>query len=125
LKGEHPLGGSEYWGCLEGRAEGGVLGTEALSLVRVFFFFVLLSHVYSVAYKEWPVFEYLDSNYGAILGGLRDKRKAVYRGPQSTFPPFYRKGLIGVWYYNLRNTVKAISLGHPRDTEARPQYKER
>jgi hypothetical protein len=78
-----------------------------------------------VAYKEWPVFEYLDCNYEAILGSLRDRRKALYRGPQSTFPPFYRKGLIGVWYYNLRNTVKAISLGHPRDTEARPQYKER
>jgi hypothetical protein len=51
-----------------------------------------------VAYKEQPVFDYLDSNYGAILGGFRDKRKAVYRGLQSTFPPFYRKGLIGVEY---------------------------
>jgi hypothetical protein len=30
--------------------------------------------------KEWPTFEYLDSNYAAILGGPRDKRKAVYRG---------------------------------------------
>jgi hypothetical protein len=36
---------------------------------------------------------------------------------------FYRKGLIGVWYCNLRNTVKATTLGHPRHTEARPQYK--
>jgi hypothetical protein len=71
------------------------------------------------------VFEYLDSNYGAILGSLRDKRKAVYRGPQSIFPPFYRKDLIGVWCYNLRNPLKACSLGYPRDTEARPQYKER
>jgi hypothetical protein len=78
-----------------------------------------------VAYKEWPVFEYLDSNYGAILGGLGDKRKAVYWGPQSTFPPFYRKGLIEVWYYNLRNPAKATSVGHPKNTEARPQYRER
>jgi hypothetical protein len=36
---------------------------------------------------------------------------------------FYRKGLIGVWYCNLRNSVKTTSLGHPRHTEARPQYK--
>jgi hypothetical protein len=36
---------------------------------------------------------------------------------------FYRKGLIGVWYCNLRNPVKASSLGHPRHIEARPQYK--
>jgi hypothetical protein len=71
------------------------------------------------------VFENVDSNYGATLGGLRDKRKAAYRGPQSTFPSFYRKGLIGVWYFNLRNPVKGTSLGHPRDTEVRPQYKER
>jgi hypothetical protein len=78
-----------------------------------------------VAYKEWPVFEYLDSSYRAILGGLRDKRKAVYRGPQSTFFPFYRKDLIGVSYCNLRYPVKATSLGHLRDTEAKPQYKER
>jgi hypothetical protein len=63
-----------------------------------------------VAFKECPVFEYLDSNYGAILGGVRDKRKAVYRGPQSTFPPFYRKDLIVEWYYNLRNPPKATSL---------------
>jgi hypothetical protein len=73
----------------------------------------------------WPVFEYLDNNYGAILGDLGDKRKAVYRRPQSTFPPFYRKGLIGIWYYNLRSLLKATSLGHPEDIEARPQYKER
>jgi hypothetical protein len=56
-----------------------------------------------VAYKKQPVFEYLDSNYGAILDGLGDKRKVVFRGPQSTFPPFYKKVLIGVWYYNLRS----------------------
>jgi hypothetical protein len=29
------------------------------------------------------------------------KKKAVHRGSQSIFPPFYRKGLIEVWYYNL------------------------
>jgi hypothetical protein len=40
-------------------------------------FFGLLFHVYPVAYKEWKVFEYLDSNYGANLGGLRDERKFV------------------------------------------------
>jgi hypothetical protein len=77
-----------------------------------------------MAYKEQPVFEYLDSNYGAILDGLRDKRKAVYREPQSTFPSFYRKGLIGVRYYNLRSPLKATSLGHPRDIGARPQYED-
>jgi hypothetical protein len=86
---------------------------------------VLLPHVYPVAYKEQPVLEYLDSNYGAILGGPGDKRKAVYRGPQSTFPPFYRKDLIGIWYYNLRSPLKATSLGHPGDIGVRPQYKER
>jgi hypothetical protein len=75
-------------------------------------------------YKEWPAFEYLDSNYGAILGGLRDERKVVCRVPQSTFFPFYRKGLIGVWYCNLRNPVKATS--HLlRDNEDKAQYKER
>jgi hypothetical protein len=50
-------------------------------------------------------------------------KENLYRGPQFTFPSFYRKGLIGVWYCNLRNPVKATSLGHPRYTEARPQYK--
>jgi hypothetical protein len=49
---------------------------------------------YLVAYKEQPVFEYPDSNCGAILGGPGDKRKGVYRGPQSTFSPFYRNGLM-------------------------------
>jgi hypothetical protein len=76
-----------------------------------------------VAYKEWPVFEYLNSNYGAILGDLRDERRVVYRVPQSIFFSFYRKGIIGIWYCNLRNSVKATSLGHPRYTEARLQYK--
>jgi hypothetical protein len=71
------------------------------------------------------VFEYLDSNFRAILGSLGDKRKAAYEVPQSTFPPFYRKSIIGVWYYNLRNTLQATSLGHPRDTEFKPQYKKR
>jgi hypothetical protein len=61
------------------------------------------------------VFGYLDSNNGAIL--------ALYRGLQSTFP--IRKGLIGVWYYNLRSPLNVTSLGHPRDIEGRLQYKER
>jgi hypothetical protein len=51
-----------------------------------------------VTYKEWPVFEYLNSNYEAILGGLGDEGKVVCMAPQSTFYPFYRKSLIGVWY---------------------------
>jgi hypothetical protein len=38
-------------------------------------FFGPLFHVYPVAYKEWPAFEYLDSNYGANLGGLRDENE--------------------------------------------------
>jgi hypothetical protein len=50
--------------------------------------------------------------------------KAAYRETQSTFLPFYRKGLIGVWYYNLRSPLKATSLGHPRDIRSRTQYKE-
>jgi hypothetical protein len=58
-----------------------------------------------------------DSEYWSGLEG-----RNLYRGPQFTFY-FYRKGLIGVWYYNLRNPVKATSLGHPRHIEARPQYK--
>jgi hypothetical protein len=78
-----------------------------------------------VAYKEQPGPEYLDSNYGALRGDLRDKRKCVHKGPQSTFPLFYKKVLIGVWYYNLRSPLKATFLGHPRDIGARPQYKER
>jgi hypothetical protein len=86
---------------------------------------VLLSHVYPVAYREQPVFEYLDSNYGAILGGPGDKRKTVDEGPQSTFPPFYRKGLIEIWYYTLRSSLKATFLSHPRGIGTRPQYKER
>jgi hypothetical protein len=45
----------------------------ALSLIRGFFGPPF--HVYPVAYKEWPAFEYLDSNYGANLGGLGVKRK--------------------------------------------------
>jgi hypothetical protein len=44
-------------------------------------------------------------------------------GTSVYFFSFYRKGLIGVWYCNLRNLVKATSLGHPRHIEARPQYK--
>jgi hypothetical protein len=36
---------------------------------------------------------------------------------------FYRKGLIGVWYCNLRNPVKTTSFDHPKHIEARPQYK--
>jgi hypothetical protein len=31
--------------------------------------------VYPVAYKEWPLFEYLNHNYGANLGGLRDENE--------------------------------------------------
>jgi hypothetical protein len=80
---------------------------------------------YPVAYKEQTLFEYLDSNYGAILGGHRNKRKAVNRGPQSFFSPFYRKGLFGILYYNLMSSLKATSLGHPRNIGARTQYKER
>jgi hypothetical protein len=56
---------------------------------------------------------------------LEKKEKLYVEGLQSTFPPFYRKCLIGVWYYNLGNTLKATSLGHPRDIGARPQFKER
>jgi hypothetical protein len=78
-----------------------------------------------VAYKEWPVFEYLNSNYGAIVSSLGDEGKVVCRVSQSIFFPFYRKGLIGVWYCNLRNPVKVTSLGHLKDTEAKPQYRER
>jgi hypothetical protein len=44
-------------------------------------------------------------------------------GTSVHFVSFYRKGPIGVWYCNLRNPVKATSLGHPRHIEARPQYK--
>jgi hypothetical protein len=50
-------------------------------------------------------------------------KENLYRGPQFTFFFFYRKSLIGVWYGNLRNPVKATYLGHPRHTKARPQYK--
>jgi hypothetical protein len=38
-----------------------------------------------VTYKEWPEFEYLNSNCGIILGGLRDEGKVVGMVPQSTF----------------------------------------
>jgi hypothetical protein len=46
-------------------------------------------------------------------------------GDLSPLSLFYRKGLIGIWYYNLRSPLKATYLGHPRDIGARPQYKER
>jgi hypothetical protein len=70
----------------------------------------------------WPK---KNSNYGTILGGPGDKGKVVNRVPRSIFFPFYRKGLIGVWYCNLRNPVKAIFPGLLRDMEAKPPYKER
>jgi hypothetical protein len=60
----------------------------ALSLIRGFS--GPPSHVYPVAYKEWPAFEYLNSNYGANLGGLEMKEN-LYRGPQFTFFPFIEK----------------------------------
>jgi hypothetical protein len=44
-------------------------------------------------------------------------------GDLSLLFSFYRKGLIGVWYCNLRNPVKATSLSHQTHTEAMPQYK--
>jgi hypothetical protein len=44
-------------------------------------------------------------------------------GTSVYFFSFCRKGLIGVWYCNLRNLVKATSVSHPRHIEARPQYK--
>jgi hypothetical protein len=47
----------------------------------------------------------------------------LYKGPQFPFAPFYKKSLIGVWYCNLRDPVKAASLGHLRDTKAKPHYK--
>jgi hypothetical protein len=47
----------------------------ALSLIRGFS--GPPSHVYPVAYKEWPAFEYLNSNYGANLGGLEMKMKSL------------------------------------------------
>jgi hypothetical protein len=50
-------------------------------------------------------------------------KENLYKGLQFTFFPFYRKDVIRVWHCNLRNPVKATSLGHPRYTEARPQYK--
>jgi hypothetical protein len=117
---KNPLGGSEYWGCLEGREKGGEIGLGAFPLIRGFL--VPLSNVYPVAYKEWPEFEYLNSNYGANLSGLRDERN-IYGETQFTFSSFYRTGLIRVWYRNLRNPVKVTSLSHLRYTEARPQYK--
>jgi hypothetical protein len=92
----------------------------ALSLVRELF--GPPSHIYLVACKEQPGAEYLDSSYRAMLGGPREKRKVVHTGSQSTFPPFYRKGLIGVWCYNLRRPLKATFPGYPRDIGARPQY---
>jgi hypothetical protein len=66
----------EYRGGSEGRAEGGAVegavGMEALSLRRGFFG-PPSPHVYPVANREQPVFEYLDSNYGNILGGPTEK----------------------------------------------------
>jgi hypothetical protein len=70
------------------------------------------------------MFEYVDSNYGVILGGPRDKRKAVYRGPQFTFLPFTEKSNWSIVLY-FKEPLKSISLGHPRDIEARPHYKEK
>jgi hypothetical protein len=77
------------------------------------------------SYREWPRFGYLGGSHGAILGDSRDKRKIVHRGYQSTFPPAYRRYLVGVWYYKLRSPLKATFPGHPRGIGIRPQYKER
>jgi hypothetical protein len=59
-----------------------------LSLIRAFF--GPPSHVYPVVYKEWPVSEYLNSNCGANLGGLRNERKFV-KGPQFTLSSLLQK----------------------------------
>jgi hypothetical protein len=63
-RGKHPLGGSEYWGGLEGRAEGGEVG---VGFVTERDFSGSPFHVYPVSYKEWPTFEYLNSICGANL----------------------------------------------------------
>jgi hypothetical protein len=53
-------------------------------------FLVLLFRVYPVAYKEWPVFEYLDSNCGANLG-VSEMKESLCRESQFTFFPFIEK----------------------------------
>jgi hypothetical protein len=45
---------------------------------------------------------------------VSEMKENLCKGPQFTFLPVYRKGLIGVWHCNLRNPVKATSLGHLR-----------
>jgi hypothetical protein len=76
-------------------------------------------------YRAWPSFGHLSGSHRAILSDSEIKRKAVHKRSQSTFASAYRNDLVGVGYYNLRILLKATSPGNPRDTGARPQYKER
>jgi hypothetical protein len=57
-----------------------------------------------------------------VVSEIKEK---LYIGYLNPFFSLFRKGLIGVWYCNLRNHVKAIFPGLLRDIEAKPQYKER
>jgi hypothetical protein len=100
-------------GGLEGRTEGGAVGVGALSLIRSFF--GPPSLCLSCGLQRMAIME--------PIWVVSEIKENLYRGPQFIFPPFYRKGLIGVWYCNLRNPVKATSFCHPRFTEARPEYK--
>jgi hypothetical protein len=54
---------------------------------------------------------------------MKEKLYAGYLNP--LFSPFYKKRCNWNIVFYLRNPVKATSLGHLRDTEAKPQYKER
>jgi hypothetical protein len=54
---------------------------------------------------------------------VSEMKEVCIRDLSLPLSPICRKGLIEARYCNLRNPVKATSLGHPRYTEARPQYK--
>jgi hypothetical protein len=60
------MGVAQRWGRGWSSGDRGLLTGKEL-------FLVLLPHIYPVTYKEQPVFEYLDSDYGAILHGPGDK----------------------------------------------------
>jgi hypothetical protein len=87
------IGGSEYWGGLEGRSEGGAIGTGALSLVRGFS--GPPSSCLFCGLQRLPVFEYLDSNMELFLVVLEIKEK-MYIGDLSPLFLSFTKSLIVV-----------------------------
>jgi hypothetical protein len=115
LRGKHPFECFGYWGGLECRAEGAAVGVGLVIYKGLFCSSFLCL---SCGLQRMASIYYLNSNCGAIL-----RWKIICMGTFVYSFYFYRESLTGVGYCNLRNPVKATSLGHPRHIEARSQYK--